>query len=336
MSSKSRTWMGLGFSTITVVVLGALSGLTGCNPRSSQLRPENLFGRIGRQSGQLIEPRKCMLRVAILNRSIRDPAINEAVWKVADQQVIAPEARRALEVNGLRIGLITGELPPELESVFDAPPPHKVEPATFLLDDGEQTLISSSDAADQVSLLMNRDNRPLGKDYQTASGFFRVTATQDGTNGVALRFIPEIHHGPVQRSYQAIGSAASYAPQQFKINDGQQEETLRDLAANLIVEPGQVAVVGCCPEQERSLGTFLLTQAQSHGDPKRQKLILVWASRNLLGAIGEKGTTTDRPMPSTSSERRSPGLDKPAGTTMGQASAPRQTLERAKATGTGS
>ena len=71
-------------------------------PHRDQLRPEALFGRIGRQSGQIIEPRKCMLRVAIVNRPVRDPAINEVVWKVADEQAIAPEARRALEVNGLR------------------------------------------------------------------------------------------------------------------------------------------------------------------------------------------------------------------------------------------
>jgi hypothetical protein len=336
MNSKSRTWVSLGVSATTMVTIGTLAGLTGCNPRANQLRPENLFSRIGHQSGQLIEPRKCMLRVAILNRSIRDPAINDAAWKAADEQAIGPDARRALEVNGLRVGLITGELPAELEAVLAAPPPHKVEPATFLLDDGEQTLISTSDAIDQVSLLMNRDNRPFGKDYQAASGLFRVTATQDGTSGVALRFIPEIHHGPVQRSYQALGSAGAYAPQQFKINDGQQEETFRDLAASLILEPGQIAVVGCRPEQERSLGAFLLTQAQTHGDPRRQKLILVWASRNLVGAIGEKEATTDRPVPSANSPGRLGALRRPAATTMGQDPASRQRPDMNGATGAGS
>ena len=63
--------------------------------------------------------------------------------------------------------------------------------------------------------------------------------------------------------YQAMADAAPYAPQQFKINDGQQEETLGDLAATLSLEPGQVAVVGCRPEQERSLGAFLFTQSEA-------------------------------------------------------------------------
>jgi hypothetical protein len=166
-----------------------------------------------------------------------------------------------------------------------------------LLDDGDHTLISVRDPVDQVSLLLNRENHPYGKDYKVASGYFRVTADHDGGNRVSLRFTPEIHHGPVQRSYQAIAHATPYAPQQFKINDGQQEEALADLAASLALEPGQVVVIGCRPEQERSLGAFFFTQAEASGDQRQQKLILVWASRNQLGAIGEKPPRSDRPKP---------------------------------------
>ena len=226
MSSKSHVWVTVGLSASGMVLTAALLGLSGCNPHKDPLRAENLFGRIGRLNGQIIEAKKCMLRVAILNRPFRDASINEAVWKVADEQAITREARRALEVNGLRIGQITGELPPELEAVLEAKPPHKVEPATFLLDDGDHTLVSVCDPVDQVSLLLNRENHPYGKDYQAASGYFRVTAEHDGGDKVSLRFTPEIHHGPVKRSYQAITQATPYAPQQFKINDGQQEERL--------------------------------------------------------------------------------------------------------------
>ena len=161
MNSESRQWATVGVSALALVVIGGLSGLSGCNSHRDQLRPENLFEQIGRQRGQLIEPRKCVLRVAIVDRPFRDPSINEIVWKTADEQTITPEARRALQVNGLRIGRITGEFPPELEAVLAAPPPHKVEPATFLLDDGEQTLISINEAADQVTAAPEPGEPPL-------------------------------------------------------------------------------------------------------------------------------------------------------------------------------
>lgn len=309
LGAKRRPWLAVGLSALSVAVAGGLINLAGCNPRSEQLRPENLFGRIGRQSGEVIEPRKCMLRVAILDRALHDPVLNDVVWKVADEQAIAPEARRSLESNGLKLGLITGELPPELESALESPPPHKVEPATFLVDEGDPTLISISETIDQATLLVNRDNRPSGNDYRQASGYFRVTATHDGTNRIALRFTPEIHHGPVQRTFQALSESAPYSPQQFKINDGQKVEAFGDLSATLTLEAGQVAVVGCRPEQKRSLGSFLLTRGEATAEQRRQKLIMVWASRNQLGAIGDKPSKTDQPQPSANT-RSKPGRER--------------------------
>ncbi len=282
----------------SATLMGTSLGLWGCNPHKDQIRPENIFGGIGRQTGEIIEPRKCEIRVWIIDRPFGDTAINQATWKAADEQAIAPEERRALEVNGLKIGEITGELPVELEAVLNAPPPHKVDPARFLLDDGEGTLISVSDPVDQVSLLLNREGRAYGKDYEAAGGFFRVIATHDGTNGVHLRFTPEIHHGPLQRSFPALNNGTPYAPQQFKINDGQHEDALRDLSVTISLEPNQIAVVGCRPEQPRSLGAFLLTRTEGKGDQRRQKLILMSAARNQLGALSEKHVRTDRPRPS--------------------------------------
>jgi hypothetical protein len=286
--------MAAGASTTAVVVIACLIGGSGCSPRTDQLRPENVFNRVGRQQGQLIEPNKCMLRVAILNRSFRDPVINETVWNVADEQSIPLEARRNLEANGLRLGLVIGELPAELESVLKAPPPHQVNPVTFLADEGEPTEIIISNPVEEVSLLMNRENRIYGKDYQSASGFFRVTANHNGTDSVSLRITPEIHHGPVQRTYEALAGGA-YSPQQFKMNDGQQKEALGDLTTTISLASGQVAVIGCRTRQDRSLGDFLFTEMDSKGDQKRQKLVLIWADRNQLGTLAEKQTTSDRP-----------------------------------------
>jgi hypothetical protein len=269
-----------------LAVLGLLV-IAGCNPHKDQLRPDGLFGRIGSKSGEVIEAKRCVLRVAILNRPFRDPVINEVVWKTADEQAIAPEERQALQANGLRIGRITGDLPAELEEVLDAPPPNKVEPADFVVEEDLQANINVCDSVDQVSLLLNREGHIYGKDYKAASGYYRVTPRHHEAGAVSLRIAPEIHHGPIQQSYQPL-QATPYAPRDFQIASGQQEETLRDLAANLVLDPGQIAVLGCIPEQERSLGSFMFTLADPHNDQRRQRLVLIWASRNQLGVADEK------------------------------------------------
>ena len=63
------------------------------------------------------------------------------------------------------------------------------------------------------------------------------------------------------------------------LKDGQQEDTLRELAATLTLEPGQVAVIGCRPDRPRSLGAFLFTQPEPNSDRLLQKLVLIWAAR---------------------------------------------------------
>jgi len=296
MRSESRFSALATRSMVLGLMAGGLCVVAGCNPWKDQIRPENLLGRIGSQPvGQLIEPKKCALRVVILDRPHRDPVLNEVVWRAVDEQSIAPEARSALQANGLRMGRITGEIPLELESILDAPPPNKVEPVTFYLDDAEQTLISVCEPADQVSLLLNLDSRVFGKDYSAASGYFRVTPQHHDGAAVSLRFTPEIHHGAVQRSFQPIHQPTELAPQQFKITDGQQEESLRKLSADIVVEPGQVVVLGCLPERERSLGSFLFTLADSQADQRRQRLVLLWASRNQMGVVDEKAKADEPP-----------------------------------------
>jgi hypothetical protein len=269
MSPRPKAW---------AIVLAVLT-VAGCTLSKSGEKKEGLLPRVGGK-GQVIEPKRCALQVAILSRPLHDPVLDAGVWSVADEQVLAPEVRHALEVNGLRIGLITGTLPGELEAILNAPPPHKIEPAQFLLPDGDHALIPLNGSTPTASLLLCRDNRAYGKDYSDASGRFWVAAQQEGPSSVSLRFVPEICHGPVRQAYSAVPIGGLYAPQNFTIKESQEVETLRDLAATLIVQPGQVAVLGCRADKERSLGTFLFTEPEANSDRLLQKVTLIWASRS--------------------------------------------------------
>jgi hypothetical protein len=282
MNSKSRAHVWL--ATLTTAVVAGLLLVEGCALDKKENRPGNVFTRIGGHGEQVVEPKRCLLKVAILTRPFGDPTINEVVWRVADEQIIPPAERRALEVNGLRVGRISGEVPLELEAALnETSPQKKVIPTNFVVDSGEATLIIVSSSVEQASLLLNRDNRIFGNDYRDVSGFFRVTPQQEGASNVSLRLVPEIHHGPVQRTFQAQPTAAPVGPQQFMINHGQQEETIRELATTLMLEPGQIAVIGYRPEYKRSLGNFMLTQSEAHSDQRIEKLVMIWASRNLQG-----------------------------------------------------
>jgi hypothetical protein len=296
MRSTSR--MPVWVSILAGMTAGGLLIVAGCTLDKPGNQPQGVFNRIGGHGGQLIEPRRCLIKVVILNRPFNDPAINEVVWRVADEQVISPKERHALEANGLRIGRIIGELPPELESILNDGGPRnpKVVPTNLLVESGDtQQLISISEAVEQVSLLVNRENRVSGKDYRDASGYFRVIPRHQGAHGVSVRLTPEIHHGPVQRTFPALPNTGGFAPQELSIRDAQQEEAIHELSVELMLEPGEVAVIGCRPEIQSSLGSFLFSESPTDNDQRHQKLIMIWASRNLTGMIGEPPKTSDRP-----------------------------------------
>ena len=165
MDSKSRV-----LAWIVTVTLPAATGLLiigGCALDKNGNQPGNVFTRIGGHSGQLIEPKRCLLKVAILTRPFGDPTINDIVWRVADEQIIPPAERRAWEANGLRVGRIIGEVPSELEAILkDTSPQGKVNPSNFDVVSGDSTLIIVSGAVELTSVLLNRDGRIFGNDYQ--------------------------------------------------------------------------------------------------------------------------------------------------------------------------
>lgn len=283
-----------------LVWISAASGAliaVGCSLNKDQLNPNKVVTRIGGRPGEFIEPKRCLLEVAIITRPIRDHAINESVWNAADVQCISEEARRSLDANGVRIGKIIGALPPDLESALHAPPPRKVEPTAYLPETNEAVDVRPGEVHPKLSLLMNLDNRAVARDYELASGILHVSTNHDGERGVSLRMVPEIHHGPVKQGYQPIKSIGPYPNNEMTITNSQQKDSLLDLASTIVLQPGEAAVLGCDPDRDRTLGSFLFTFDEANSDRKMQHLVLIWAGRNKSGTIeaDKLHSSVDRP-----------------------------------------
>ncbi len=268
----------------------AMMALAGCNPARSDLRQKadqvtaTIFNTNsdGSRAGQRVEPRFCMLDSAIIARPVGDPTVDATLWAVADEQApVAPELRQALEANGLRLGIITGELPSDVLDAFHSKP-SQVESqwVHIALPDGEHTPIVMAEPVEKVTLFLNHGGKVDGRDYLDAAGRLLVTPKQSGQHDVEVRVVPEIQHGTRRRTIGAVENAGSFAPQEFAIKDGQQQEILRELAATIALKPGQTLVIGCRPAQARTLGTFLFLQPEAKSDRMLQAVLLVKAGRN--------------------------------------------------------
>lgn len=301
-------------SILASAMVAGLLVVAGCTLDKPENLPGRVFNRIGGHGGQIIEPKRCMLRVVILDRPFRDPAINEALWRVVDEQVITRAEQKALQANGLRIGRIIGDLPREIETILksDGHDGPRVVPSELMVESGDpKSLISVSPRVEQVSLLINRDDRVSGRDYRDVSGYLRLVPRHQGAHAVSLRVIPELHHGPIQRTFPTLPNATGIAPQELQIRDAQQEEEIRELAFDLVLEDNHVAVIGCRPDNLRSLGSFLFSQPAAENDERHQRVILVWATRNMPGVVAELPKQDDRPDDRPRMFRRMKGAPEP-------------------------
>lgn len=265
-------------------VAACLAALVGCVPLTKKDLRQGAdalqLGSLG-TAGRLVVPKQCALKLAVLTRPMGDPALGEILWRVVDSQVLSSEARTAMEANGLRAGIATGELPAEVRAVLDAPPPNQVHPALVIVPDGDSTQVDLNASQDELNLLLSRNGGVSGKRYKDVKGYLRLSASREGETGVALRVTPELHHGPVRAGWgTAPGGSAAMAPAQLVMKNGQLEETFRDLAATLKLHVGQVAVIGAIPEAKGSLGRFLMTATEANSDREVQKVLLVWAARS--------------------------------------------------------
>ena len=303
----------------------AVVALSGCNPIRSDLRhrAEQVSATVFNvnsqetRSSQRVEPKYCMLNSAILARPVGDKVVESSVWAVADEQVVKPDLRQALETNGLRVGLITGDLPTDVLETFHAKAPQRETQWIHLaLPDGDTTPIVMNDPVESVTLFLSHAGKVDGRDYQAALGRLLITPKQAGQHDVEVRLVPQIQHGERRRTIGAVENGGNFAPQEFLIKDGQQEEILRELAASLEVKPGQTLVIGCRAERARSLGTFLFLQAEAKSDRMLQSILLIQASRNNDGSSPLKPIeepTADEAESRTTATPSAPGI-KPAET----------------------
>jgi hypothetical protein len=273
----------------------AMMALAGCNLGRSAIKDkgdqvtQNVFNTNSDRPGRVLEPKYCKLTSAIVSRPLGDKVVDASPWSVADEQPIPLEVRTALEANGIRVGVITGGLPADVVATFSASPPQiETQWVHIALPEGEHSPIVVGSKSETVTLLLNHKGKVDGRDYNQAEGRLIVTPGHSGSKAVSLRIVPEVHHGETRRTIAPLDPSSPFAQREFSIKDGQQEDILRELALSVDLDPGQTLVIGCRPQQTRSLGTFLFTQTEPKGDRTLQSVLLIQASRNRQGEVSPK------------------------------------------------
>ncbi|MFM8290746.1 MAG: hypothetical protein ACKOC4_03480 [Planctomycetia bacterium] len=222
-------------------------------------------------------PRTIPVEVVFVRYADADADLGTELWNEVDEQAVDDGLRRRLAANGLRAGIVTGDLPPHLAErtlpdraapttsadavAADAPLTHRL----LRLLPGRRSEILVSSGIDELVLLEERDGQVRGGTFRDASGVLELKVRPAADGRVRVELVPEIRHGPLERSW--VGEEGM-----FRMEAGQRRHRRDDLALGVDLREGDLLVVAG-GGTAATLGDALLRDPG--GDRSTRRLVVV-------------------------------------------------------------
>ncbi len=188
-----------------------------------------------------------------LSPAVQPNAIEE-IWHCVDETVIAPEIRRELGSNGLRVGRVHTRS--EFQRSLDLARRTPVDEAARFLDSaqvGSDLLHSSrkipcragkkyelpvrNPVVGDVTTLVSLQGNAIGRTLANPQYQFSVFVQNPGASGVQVRLKPEILHGESRQTWVGSDSA-------LRIDNRRESWEFDDLAIDLSLAYDDILVVG--------------------------------------------------------------------------------------------
>lgn len=207
----------------------------------------------------------------------------ESVWQQADEQCLDAELRRRLLANGLRAGVLGGTLPDELSSLLglasqteeqsservitpDSAVPRVTRRIVQVNRQGQVT-IQTTETMAEAQVLFSEKGQLRGRTYCQIEGRYELRAESIPGQRVAVRAVPELHHGEMRTRYAGSDQGA------LLMIPSRERESFERLTVSVELTPGELLVLGCLPQAAGSLGETLHTVAAK--GRRERKLVLV-------------------------------------------------------------
>lgn len=212
-------------------------------------------------------------------------AAAEACWGEIDEQNLPAELRRRLAANGLRCGLIGGQVPAAWQKLLatspagEKPPPaaQPGQEATTRVDNGpaneirlmqirggRPTEILTTPVRPQITLLERVNDSLRGARLTQAQGVLVTRVFPQGDGRARLEIVPEVQHGePKQRFVGKDGV--------FQMENARDRRRFEDLRMEMVLAPGQTLAIGSSSES-KGVGDALFREREQN--PGR-KVVLI-------------------------------------------------------------
>jgi len=202
----------------------------------------------------------------------------DEIFSRLDEQVIPPESRQLLALNGFRAGVLGVQLPENLKLLLLETSDRQLHPTadTQQYQDQLKYIQCRSDTPREVKLWkaprdiatkFNNGEFESADDLKEANCHVRVTGTPLDSMSATIRIVPEIAYGPLRQQYVVQDNA-------FHIEAKRDIMEYDQLTMELSLRSGEVLMVTCDNVPEKLGHSFFVDPV--HGS---QKLLLIRLSQ---------------------------------------------------------
>jgi len=256
-------------ATWAIVLCAVVMGL-GCEKLlTSPDRP--VTPSIARSLAPAIPPDSLIVESVLLERPIGDIFLDCNLW-TSTLPVGSPEIRSLLSENGIRTGILTGNLPTQFQTMLDNKADVVAPPLMWTFNNRKETVIPTAGPIEDCTFDMLPDlaGKPESVSLKEASCGVLVRPQSLGEGRVKVWCEPQIQHGSRQDRFRPSEDGT-----QFTKFEEVPTEKYPAFGFEVTLRPEECLVIGCIADQQETLGAVLFG-VEANGHP-RQRIVAIRA-----------------------------------------------------------
>jgi len=225
-------------------------------------------------------PDAVFIEYALIERPAGSAGINREAWANVDEQVLASDKRALLSENGLRVGIVGGLLPSEIEAMIANPKSAIGHRQRRLYANNAAVLpMNGPVPVAEYQMLASLDGKPATLKFEQAQFSLNITPSFAADGRIKVKSCPEIEFND-RKSWLPTGAAGSAWA------GNKPAEKPESLAWEVSLSAREFAIVGSHHERGNWIGNQIFTGTVGHD--KVQRLLIVRAGKL---AATEDGST---------------------------------------------
>jgi hypothetical protein len=282
--SQRMSAMRQGLALVLGAAVALLAGCTGHLPIAPRSWAERLRPFQAPPGTDVVQ-----MDVALIERPVGDPVLNQELWQLADEQALGLECKERLENNGLRVGQIAGITPACLQDLLASersnPKPRRIQ---VLAGKAPQPLSLGPPLA-ECRFQLRQDGAPQAVVLEQACCQLEVVPSLAGNGRTCLRFTPQVQHGKAAGLPRPSADRSHFEVQQAPV------EAYGPLAWEVSLAPNEYVVIGGRLDRPETLGCRFFVRPEE--SPPVQRLLVIRTGRSRPGLTPDDEPAGEVPPP---------------------------------------